>query len=218
MRYVIIGAGAVGLSLAAEFEGAGIDYLLIARGAQYARLRDDGLEYTRPSGQRIVALRVADRAMIGSLKPDDVLLLAVKVQDVEAATADWALVPVEGGGIAADLPLVTLQNGLAAEEIAARRFARLYAASVLVPAVYVETGKVSVPSGPHLAVVSVGRFPEGQDALTARIAADLTRANSLAEERADIRRWKAASCSTTCATSLSFSQARPRTQPARASG
>ncbi|SMO85265.1 ketopantoate reductase family protein [Paracoccus laeviglucosivorans] len=189
MRYIIIGAGAVGLALAAEFELAGIDYQLIGRGAQLAKLQADGLEYERPAGSRVLRLNVSDRM---DLRSDDVLLLTVKTQDVEAATAHWADEPVQGGGVAADLPLVTLQNGLESERIAARRFSRLYAASIMVPAVYIQTGKVSVASAPQLASVVVGRFPHGTDAVTAQIVADLSRANSLAEERGDIQRWKAA--------------------------
>ncbi len=181
----------MGLALAAEYDAAGIDYLLVARGAQLARLRDRGLDYERPEGRRTVHLAVTD-AENAQLRPDDLLVLAVKTQDVEAATAFWADQPVAGGGVGADLPILTLQNGLEAERIAARRFARVYSASVGVPAVYVETGKVSVLSGPEVALVLVGRFPAGRDATTARIVADLTRANSLAEEREDIGRWKAA--------------------------
>lgn len=192
MRYVIIGAGAVGLSLAAEFELAGVAYLLVGRGAQLDRLKAAGLDYDRPTGRRVLHLNLVDRAGLTRLRRDDALVLTVKSQDVESATADWAGVPVEGGGVAADLPLVTLQNGIDAERTAARRFSRIYSASILVPAVYVQAGKVSVRSGPQLAVVSVGRFPQGRDAISARIVADLTRANSLAEERDDIQRWKAA--------------------------
>lgn len=189
MRYIIIGAGAVGLALAAEFETAGIGYQLVGRGAQLAKLQADGLEYERPTGTRRLRLNAVDGV---DLQADDVLLLTVKTQDVEAATAFWADQPVQGGGVGADLPLVTLQNGLEAERIAARRFSRLYSASIMVPAVYIQTGKVSVASAPELASVVVGRFPQGTDGVTARLVADLTRANSLAEERADIQRWKAA--------------------------
>lgn len=189
MRYVIIGAGAVGQALAAEYELAGIDYVLIGRGAQLDHLQAHGLTYVRPSGTQRVPLKVAADT---ALAPDDVLILTVKTQDVEVTTAHWADLSVAGGGVAADLPIVTLQNGLDAERIASRRFTRVYAASILVPAVFVDTGKVTVLSGPQLASVVLGRFPEGTDTTSARIVADLTTANSLAEERADITRWKAA--------------------------
>lgn len=190
MSYVIFGAGAVGTSLAAQFTEAGIDTVLVGRGRQLEHLRNHGLLYQRPHGTSPVALNLMD---IGSLrlKPDDILLLAVKAQDVEELTAQVALLPVEGGGIAADLPVVTMQNGLEAERIVARRFSRLYAAVVRVPAVYTEIGKVRVLAKPHFASVIIGRFPKGRDAISTRLTADLARANTLVEERSDISRWKA---------------------------
>lgn len=190
MRYIIIGAGAVGSSLAAQFETAGVDYLLLGRGAQLAHLREHGLRYHRLEGTVTVSLRLTDLAGL-RLRNGDVFLLSVKTQDVEETSGALARLPVEGGGLAADLPIVALQNGLAAERILARRFSRIYAASVRVPAIYTETGKVRVLAGPQFASFIIGRFPEGTDAVSAQLAADLTRANALVEESADIRRWKA---------------------------
>ncbi|HEY0214261.1 MAG TPA: 2-dehydropantoate 2-reductase N-terminal domain-containing protein [Paenirhodobacter sp.] len=190
-RYIIIGAGAVGASLAAELHLAGVPYALVGRGAQIAHLKTRGLVYDRPSGPKRVPVVAFGQGEI-ALDPGDILLLAVKTQDAEAAAAHWATVPVRGGGVGADLPIVTLQNGLAAEAIVARRFDRVYAASILTPATYLETGRVSVQAAPQIASVVLGRFPTGRDTVSAQIVADLARANILAEERADMPRWKAA--------------------------
>ena len=190
MTYVIFGAGAVGTSLAAQFTEAGIDTILVGRGRQLEHLRGHGLLYKRAQGTAQIVLNVTDVQSL-HLKPDDILLLAVKAQDIEDLSAQLALHPVAGGGVAADLPIVTLQNGLEAERVIARRFSRLYAAVVRVPAIYIEVGKVSVLAEPQFASVSLGRFPQGRDAITARLVADLARANTLVEEHADIRRWKA---------------------------
>ena len=189
MTHVIFGAGALGTSFAAQFTEAGIDTLLVARGSQLEHLRQHGLLYQRPQGTERVTLAVTDIASL-RLKPDDILFLAVKGQDVEDLTAQIAVLPVEGGGLAADLPLVTLQNGLETERIAARRFPHLYAAVVRVPAIYTQTGKVRVLAEPQFATVILGRFPTGRDAVSARLATDFARANALVEERDDIRRWK----------------------------
>lgn len=185
MTYVILGAGAVGSALAAEFTLAGIPNLLVGRGAQLDHLRGAGLTYRRPGGTRQVDLSVTDLASL-TLSPSDILLLAVKTQDVEDLTARLVQIP-----LAADLPLFTLQNGLEAERLAARRFARTYAAVVRTPAIYTETGKVKVLADPYFASFSVGRWPSGRDAVTGRLAADLSRAGGLVEEHDDIPRWKA---------------------------
>lgn len=193
-RYIIIGAGAVGASLAAQFESAGIAYALVGRGAQIRHIREHGLTYQRPTGTQQIRLNAFDTADPPELKADDVLVLAVKAQDVEDATAFWARRPVadklETAGFA--LPLVTLQNGLAAEAVASRRFARVYGASILTPARFTEVGTVVAGGSPQVGVVTLGIYPSGLDDLGRAIASDLAKANYLAEARSDITRWKAA--------------------------
>lgn len=191
-RYIIIGAGAVGASLAAEFETHGVPYMLVGRGAQIAHIAAHGLSYRRPTETRVVRLNAADTATPPTLKPGDILVLAVKAQDVEAATDFWAWRDVEGGGFASELPLVTLQNGLAAEDIALRRFSDVYAASVRIPARYTVTGEVVVGGEPNVGIVTLGRYPHGLDDTASAIVSDLMKAGYLAVARADIRRWKAA--------------------------
>lgn len=191
-RYIIIGAGAVGASLAAEFEANNIPHVLVGRGAQIAHIARHGLSYRRSGQTRLVRLNAVDTATPPALKADDILVLAVKAQDVEAATEFWAWRDVDGGGLAADLPLVTLQNGLAAEDIALRRFDRVYSASILIPARYTVTGEVVVGGEPNIGVITLGRYPHGLDDTARTMVADLTTAGYLAEARDDIRRWKAA--------------------------
>ncbi len=191
-RYIIIGAGAVGASLAAEFETHGIPYVLVGRGAQIAHIAAHGLSYRRAGAHSVLRLKTADTASPPTLRPDDILVLAVKAQDVESATKFWAWRQVEGKGSASELPLVTLQNGLAAEDIALRRFDRVHAASIRIPACYTVTGEVVVGGEPNVGIVALGRYPEGLDDMALSIVADLAKAGYLAEARPDIRRWKAA--------------------------
>lgn len=191
-RYIIIGAGAVGASLAAQLEGAGIAYVLVGRGTQIAHIATEGLSYRRPGSRTIVRLTTASINAPPALTDEDVLLLTVKTQDVEAATSAWAWRPVAGGGIAADLPLVTFQNGLASEDIALRRFDRIYAASIKVPARFTVTGEVVVAGEPQPGIITLGRYPEGMDDTATSITADLAAAGYLTEARHDIHRWKAA--------------------------
>lgn len=191
-RYIIIGAGAVGASLAAQFEINDIPYVLVGRGAQITHIERHGLSYRSPTHNRVIQLKAIDTATPPGLKPDDILVLTVKAQDVEAATDFWAWRTVDGGGLASDLPLVTFQNGLAAEDIALRRFSRVYAASILVPARYTVVGEVIVGGEPNVGVVTLGRYPRGLDGTASAIVSDLAKAGYLAEARADISRWKAA--------------------------
>ncbi|MFK3777663.1 ketopantoate reductase family protein [Agrobacterium sp. NPDC089420] len=193
-RYVIIGAGAVGASLAAQFELSGIEYALIGRGAQIAAIIEHGLSYQRPSGTRQIRLNAFDISAPPELNRSDILLLTVKTQDAASALADWSWREVAraDGVTAAQLPVVTFQNGLATEALALRTFANVYGASILTPARYTQTGAVAAAGNPQVGVVTLGRFPSGSDETADKIAADLTRANYIAETTADIRRWKSA--------------------------
>ena len=193
-RYAIVGAGAVGASLAAQFELSGIRYALVGRGAQIGHIKKLGLSYQRPSGKRQISLNAFDITDPPELTRDDILLLTVKSQDAASSLTfwSWRQVSDSGGAIAAHLPVVTFQNGLATEAIALRTFARVYGASILTPARFTETGNVVAAGDPQVGVVTIGRFPTGSDETAEQIAADLNRANYLAETSNDIQRWKAA--------------------------
>ncbi len=193
-RYVIIGAGAIGASLAAQFELTGISYALVGRGAQIKHIQQYGLSFQRPSGTRQINLNAFDLSNPPELNSDDILLLTVKSQDAATALSFWSWRPLQdqNDGVAASLPIVTFQNGLATEAAALRTFSHVYGASIMTPARFTETGKVAVGGDPQLGIVTVGRFPARNDATSELIVTDLIRAGYLAETSADIRRWKSA--------------------------
>src|SRR3954447_5052857 len=113
MRYIIIGAGAVGGTVGGRLAQAGHEVVLVARGTHLAALREGGLRLRVPEGERAYRLPAVDGPEpLGALRADDVLVLAVKTQDSEAGLDTWGLVPVQGGGTAAErLPLLCAQNG-----------------------------------------------------------------------------------------------------------
>lgn len=192
-RYVVVGAGAVGATVAAELHEAGREVVLVARGAQLAAL-SGGLRYLRPDGEHRIALPVAAAPDV-SLRADDVLVLATKAQDADAALAEWAARPVpdpEGRTAAEVLPVVTLQNGLDTERAALRRFTTVYGAVVITPAGYLTPGEIESPGEPSAGLVWIGRYPGGgADGRLAAIAADLTAARHPTQVVDDVIRWKA---------------------------
>jgi thiosulfate/3-mercaptopyruvate sulfurtransferase len=195
-RYVVIGAGAVGATLAAELHTAGIPVVLVARGAHLAELRWSGLHYVRPDGEHVVAVPVAAGPDDVELRAGDVLILATKAHDAEAAVAEWAWQPVkeaDGGTVAAAdaLPIVVLQNGLDTERVALRRFSTVYGAVIWSPTVYVTAGEVVSPADPAVGVIWVGRYPSGRDARLEEVAVDLRAARHLVEVVDDVPRWRA---------------------------
>ncbi len=192
-RYVIIGAGGVGTSLAAQFALSGVPYVLVARPPGSAILRERPLEYRQPHGVTHVPVEVAEGPHDVQLTDDDVLVLATKAQDVEAVLRDWAWQPVTGtvGGDASALPIVLLQNGLDAERAALRRFETVIGGSVRTPARYVEPGVVDVAASHPVAAILLGRYPQGAHPAVDTVAADLRRADYAVQTTQEIQRWMA---------------------------
>ncbi|MFD7794629.1 ketopantoate reductase family protein [Streptomyces sp. NPDC059759] len=195
MRYIIIGAGAVGGAVGGRLAEAGHEVVLVARGAHLTALRADGLRLVTPEGPRVHRLpAVAGPAELGELRPDDVLVLTVKTQDGEAALGDWGAAPVAGGGSAAErLPVVCAQNGVESGRLALRRFRRVYGVCVWLPATFVEPGTVAAAGTPLTGILHLGRYPEGPDRpddTLRRIAADLETAHFEAPVVPDVARWQ----------------------------
>jgi 2-dehydropantoate 2-reductase len=190
-RYIIVGAGALGALLAAQLHQAAIPAVLVARGENLAAIRRAGVTVHRPDSTDVIRVHAVGGPGEVELTPDDVLVLATKTQDVEQALQDWAWQPVTGGGLAVDLPVVTLHNGLAAEDAALRRFASVYGASFWIAASYLVPGEVVSPSSPVVGIVWIGPLGDATEATAAAIATDLERARYVARAVADIRGVKA---------------------------
>ena len=192
-RYVVIGAGAVGGALAAQLAGSGHRVILVARGEHGRLIADGGLVVRRPTSVDRVRLSVALDPDELTLTTDDLLVLATKAQDAERALLDWHTRPVTGGGLVADLPILTFQNGLATESIALRRYAQVYGATIAIAASYLVLGEIVSPSlPPAVGGIWLGRYPTGIDELAETVVGDLRSSGFAAWTVPDIRQMKAA--------------------------
>lgn len=194
-RYVVVGAGAVGATVAAQLHLAEIDVVLVARGQNLEVLRAKGLRYLRPDGARTVPVPVVGGPAELTLRPGDVLVLAVKSQDSEAALTEWAWQPVVVDGeirtAATTVPVVLLQNGLDSVRPALRRFAQVLDTVVLSGASHVRPGEVASPGSPLAGGFYIGDAPSGAGAAAERVAADLRAARFAVQVVPDISHWKA---------------------------
>ncbi|MEU1271487.1 2-dehydropantoate 2-reductase N-terminal domain-containing protein [Streptomyces sp. NPDC005799] len=192
MRYIIIGAGAVGGAIGGRLAGSGHEVVLVARGAHLAALREGGLRLTVPDGRYTHRLpAVEGPGELGELRPDDVLVLAVKVQDTVAALRTWGPAPVAGGGTAAErLPLLCAQNGVEGQRLALRVFRNVYGVCVWLPSTYLEPGSVSAGGAPLTGMLHLGRHPHGTDETARLIAADLEKSHFEAPVVPDVARWQ----------------------------
>ncbi len=177
MRFVVLGAGAIGGSVGALLARAGFDVLLVARGPHCDAIRERGLRLETPDETVVVHAPVA---LDPVWRDDDVCLLAVKTQDAELAIRN----------IPPQIPIVCLTNGIAAERIAARRLRSVYGAYLFVPASHLTPGTVQLWASPVPGVIDVGAYPQGRGVLASAISSALQSAGFVSEVRADIMRSK----------------------------
>src|SRR5450755_629108 len=175
MRYIIIGAGAIGGTIGARLFESGHKVVLAARGPHYAALRDGGLRFATPAGTGTLPVPVVSEPGELSLRTGDVLILGVKTQDSAAALDAWAWRPVTRGSVAAEsLPVFCAQNGVASERLALRRFRQVYGVCVWLHATHLEPGAIEAQGAPLSGLLPGGRYPAGADETARQVAADLT--------------------------------------------
>ncbi|PMB98171.1 ketopantoate reductase family protein [Brevibacterium luteolum] len=147
-RYVIIGAGAIGGTLAAAGSDAGLSITVIARGEHADAIAAGGLAMRTPSGNITARPELARSPEEVELRTGDVLVLATKTNQALTALPQWADRPVTGAsgtviGTAGELlPIVLLLNGTEAARQAPRHFRTVVAATVWMPALFLSPGEV----------------------------------------------------------------------------
>lgn len=185
MRYVVVGAGAVGGLVAARLHLSGQQVCLVARGETARALALSGLTLAGPRARQRCAVPVVSHVREAALRSGDCVVLAVKTQDTSAALQDLAQ------HAPADIAVLCAQNGLENERLALRLFPRVYGMFVFVFSASLAPGQVRCYTSPSWGVLDLGRHPHGCDAQGEQIAADLTRAGFDSRVREDIRYWKA---------------------------
>ena len=188
MRFVVLGAGAIGGAVGGRLYQQGFDVTLVARGEHGQALRS-GLVLEDPKETVTLPIPavddVADVSWQGDADGDAVVLLAVKGQHT-----DHALAQLVAASAPSSTPVVCMQNGVENERRALRHFPRTFGMCVMCPASQLRPGVVQVHSAPISGLLDLGCFPRGSDAQAQGIAdaIDATTFQSLA--RPDIMRWK----------------------------
>jgi 2-dehydropantoate 2-reductase len=104
MRFLVLGAGAVGGYFGGRLAEAGRDVTFLVRGARANALAEHGLKVESPLGNFTVPVKVATADRVGG--PYDVVLLTAKHYDLDAAVE--AIRP----GVGPDTAILPLLNGL----------------------------------------------------------------------------------------------------------
>src|SRR5262245_11743806 len=129
MRFLVYGAGAIGGVVGGRLSQAGHPVTFVARGAHLDALRRGGLRLESPDSLDTLRVDVVASPEEAAIDSGDFVLLTMKTQDVETASRALAR-------CAPDVTVVSLQNGVEAERILARRFRRVVGVSVMCPAAF----------------------------------------------------------------------------------
>jgi 2-dehydropantoate 2-reductase len=180
MRIIVYGVGAIGGTVAAALALSGQDVIGIARGPQLEAIRSSGLLLRTPEKAiRAQFPCVSDPTEI-AFRSDDAILLTMKTQDTIRA-----LERLRAAGVA-EQPIFCVQNGVANERFALRRFPNVHGVTVMLPAAFTTAGEVAVFSLPRHGIFDIGRFPAGKDAADDTVAAALEAANIAAFVSPDV--------------------------------
>jgi 2-dehydropantoate 2-reductase len=186
MRFVVVGAGAIGGAVGARLFQAGCDVTLVARG-EHGRALAAGLVLEAPDETVTLRIPVVDEpsqvAWDENAPEDTVVLLAVKGQHTDHALTQLTVAPPS-------TPVVCMQNGVENERRVLRQFANTYALCVMCPATQLRPGVVQVHSAPVSGLLDLGRFPSGVDASAQSIADAIATTTFQSVARPDIMRWK----------------------------
>ena len=184
MRFVILGAGAIGGVVGGRIFRLGHPVVLLARGAHFEAIKTSGLRVNSPAASWTLRIPVVDRVAHIVWQPEDIVLLATKTQDTSNVLTQVA------SAAPPEVPIVCIQNAVANERMALRRFANVYGVYVWCPSDHLEPGVVESWSAPTTGILDVGRYPAGTDALAERLASIFRDATFYSEARDDIMRWK----------------------------
>lgn len=184
MRFVVLGAGAVGGVIGGRLFEHGHEVVLIARGQHRDAIRGSGLRLEAPDSSVTLAIPVAADPGEVDFGPDDVVLLAVKSQDTATAVKALASAALPA------TPVLCVQNGVENERVALRSFAHVYGVCVMCPTTHLAPGVVQAHSTPVTGILDIGRHPFGLDETADTIAAALAAATFSSEAKPDIARWK----------------------------
>lgn len=184
MRFVVYGAGAVGGVVGGRLFEHGHEVTLIARGAHLDAINARGLRIDSPIGSATVEVPAVGSPLGVDWHGDEVVLLGMKSQDTVAA--------LEALRVAAppSVAIVCLQNGVANEREALRRFEHVYAITVMSPTGHLEPGVVQAWSHPVAGIFDIGCYPTGVDQVAADVASAFNSSGMVSEARADLMAWK----------------------------
>jgi 2-dehydropantoate 2-reductase len=172
MRFIIYGAGAIGSVIGGRLHQVGVGTVLVARPAHASAINESGLLLRSGLGDERIDVQAVTSLDELTPGPDDIIVITAKTQDttiIHEAILRWNR----------DAAIVCATNGVEHERMALRRFERVYAMLIQMPASFEVPGRVSALCAPVNALLDVGRFPNGVDESSHSIAQAINSTGSL---------------------------------------
>jgi len=175
MKILILGAGAVGLSLAAKLSRV-CDVHAVCRKTSADAIRDHGFSMTGIWGVATYRFSAAETIPAGARY--DYVFVTSKSKDTDAICRQFA-------GLIRDADTISLQNGIGNEEILSRYTDRVIGGMIITGFEWRGDAAVhvSVEAGP----VKLGRFPGGMDARVEDLVSLIRSAGIRVEGSVEIR-------------------------------
>ena len=168
MRFIIHGAGAVGSLVGGNLAESGEAVVLIGRPDHVAAINDRGLVIKSARGDRLIKNIVAvEHPSQVTPQDGDIIFLTIKSAQTAEAVHDLR------ERFSEETPVFCLQNGVRNEELAARRFLRIYGAMAALSATFLTPGTIAHTMNN---TISLGNYPLNCDELCREVAAKLNRA------------------------------------------
>jgi 2-dehydropantoate 2-reductase len=181
MRFVMVGAGAIGTAMGGYLSLAGFPSILISRPSHATAIAQRGLTLNTAKG--VLHPEVAPLTSVRDVEwtNDDVIFLTCKSQHTRDLLHDLTSAPKT-------LPVFCFQNGVRNEEWAAETFTQVYAGLVQISATFSAPGVVEHTRND---VLAIGKYPEGLDGVTTAVGAALEKAGFRMTyyEKAMPRKW-----------------------------
>ncbi len=132
MKVAIIGAGAIGSLVAGYLSKEGMDVTLVGKRRDVLAIKENGLIIEGVRGRIVIPVNVTNK-----LGNADFIILAVKTQDIVSALN-------ENIQVLKDAPILTVQNGVRAEEILLKFVPkeRIIGSIIMFGATYLEPGRI----------------------------------------------------------------------------
>jgi len=184
MRFIIYGAGAIGMSLGGVLSLSKNQTILIGREYNVIPIRKEGLKLNTPKGLIKVDVPIVSGVSEIEFSPDDLIFLTTKSHQTETAISELRNIT------SLDLPVFCFQNGVRNEKTVSKYFPRVYGALVFYGAIYLNHGEVTILKQNPIGAIEIGRYPQGLDELSLRVLDVLKKTDFTTISNSNVMRTK----------------------------